>query len=203
MTTIGKSLFRGKSSDSGGPSAGSSLEELGIDPATLPEKLRGLDERFIANILSEIIDHGAPVTWDDIGRLSLSLNGLIGSRSGPREAVRDGGGDLADAAAGPLHGAAVRAAGIAAVRAAGDGEDAAGQGHRPRGRVHLLQHQRLLPHQQVDGRGREDGPRALRRRRDEGRRSPAGKSPVAVRHLHRRNRLAARNAKVETWKRGN
>ena len=198
MTTIGKSLFRGKSSDSGGPSSGSSLEELGIDPATLPEKLRGLDERFIANILSEIIDHGAPVTWDDIGRLSLSLNGLIGSRSGPREAVRDGGGDLADAAAGPLHGAAVRAAGIASVRAVGDGEDAAGQGHRPRGRVHLLQHQRLLPHQQVDGRGREDGPRALRRCRDEGRRIPAGKSPVAVSDLHRRNRLAARNAEVET-----
>ena len=72
MTTIGKSLFRGKSSDAGAAGAaggaGNSLEELGIDPASLPEKLRGLDERFIVNILSEIIDHGAPVTWDDIGR---------------------------------------------------------------------------------------------------------------------------------------
>ena len=72
MTTIGKSQFRGKSSDAGAAGAaggaGNSLEELGIDPASLPEKLRGLEERFIVNILSEIIDHGAPVTWDDIGR---------------------------------------------------------------------------------------------------------------------------------------
>ncbi|CBK24593.2 uncharacterized protein [Blastocystis hominis] len=74
MTTIGKSLFRGKSSDAGAAGAaggaGNSLEELGIDPASLPEKLRGLDERFIVNILSEIIDHGAPVTWDDIAGLA-------------------------------------------------------------------------------------------------------------------------------------
>ena len=66
---------------------------------------------------------------------------------------------MADAAARPVHGPAHRAEGWAqttaitrrpaAVRTAGHGQDAAGQGHRQHMPLHLLQHQRLVPHQQV------------------------------------------------------
>ena len=44
----------------------------GIDVEDLPEKLRSLDERFIVNILNEIIYNGKAVTWDDIGDHHLS-----------------------------------------------------------------------------------------------------------------------------------
>ena len=45
---------------------------MGIDVEDLPEKLRSLDERFIVNILNEIIYNGKAVTWDDIGDHHLS-----------------------------------------------------------------------------------------------------------------------------------
>ena len=65
MEAIGKSLFRGKSGESSG--TGSSLEEMGIQMEDLPEKLRSLDEKYIVNILNEIIYNGKKITWDDIG----------------------------------------------------------------------------------------------------------------------------------------
>lgn len=178
MTTIGKSLFRGKSSDSGGGStsagnsSGSILEEYGLDPSSLPEKLRGLDERFIANILSEIVDHGAPVTWDDIG-VWISA-GITDSGSVAREAEHFGGGGVADAAAGAVHGASFGSPRVAAVRSAGNGENAAGEGDRARGGLHVLRDQRVVADEQVDGGGREDGARAVRRGRDDECAIPAG-----------------------------
>ena len=72
MDTIAKSVFRNKNKDSQ-PSVGSTLEEMGIDVEDLPEKLRSLDERFIVNILNEIIYIGKAVTWDDIGDVPFSL----------------------------------------------------------------------------------------------------------------------------------
>ena len=66
MDTIAKSVFRNKNKDAQS-SVGSTLEEM-----DLPEKLRSLDERFIVNILNEIIYNGKAVTWDDIGDHHLS-----------------------------------------------------------------------------------------------------------------------------------
>lgn len=72
MDAIAKSILKNKkggnngNGGSGGGS-GSTLEEMGIDPEDLPERLRSLDERFIVNILNEIIYNGKAVTWDDIG----------------------------------------------------------------------------------------------------------------------------------------
>lgn len=71
MDTIAKSVFRNKNKDAQS-SVGSTLEEMGIDMEDLPEKLRSLDERFIVNILNEIIYNGKAVTWDDIGDHNLS-----------------------------------------------------------------------------------------------------------------------------------
>lgn len=71
MDTIAKSVFRNKNKDAQS-SVGSTLEEMGIDVEDLPEKLRSLDERFIVNILNEIIYNGKAVTWDDIGDHNLS-----------------------------------------------------------------------------------------------------------------------------------
>lgn len=71
MDTIAKSVFRNKNKDAQS-SVGSTLEEMGIDVEDLPEKLRSLDERFIVNILNEIIYNGKAVTWDDIGDHHLS-----------------------------------------------------------------------------------------------------------------------------------
>ena len=71
MDTIAKSVFRNKNKDAQS-SVGSTLEEMGIDVEDLPEKLRFLDERFIVNILNEIIYNGKAVTWDDIGDHHLS-----------------------------------------------------------------------------------------------------------------------------------
>ena len=66
IDTIAKSVLKNKSKEGG--TTGSSLEEMGINMEDLPEKLRSLDERFIVNILNEIIYNGKAVTWDDIGR---------------------------------------------------------------------------------------------------------------------------------------
>ena len=71
MDTIAKSVFRNKNKDAQS-SVGSTLEEMGIDVEDLPEKLRSLDERFIVNILNEIIYNRKAVTWDDIGDHHLS-----------------------------------------------------------------------------------------------------------------------------------
>ena len=65
IDTIAKSVLKNKNKDSN--TTGSSLEEMGISMEDLPEKLRSLDERFIVNILNEIIYNGKAVTWDDIG----------------------------------------------------------------------------------------------------------------------------------------
>ena len=73
MDAIAKSILKNKkggNSGNGGNSSsgsGSTLEEMGINPEDLPERLRSLDERFIVNILNEIIYNGKAVTWDDIG----------------------------------------------------------------------------------------------------------------------------------------
>lgn len=68
MDAVAKSVFRGASKDKEkGSACGSSLEELGIAVEDLPEKLRSLEEKYIVNILNEIIYSGKQVTWDDIG----------------------------------------------------------------------------------------------------------------------------------------
>lgn len=84
------------------------------------------------------------------------------SRPGLREEVHHGGDHLAHAASRPLHGSSQRSARTAALRSSWHGEDPAGQGDRQHVPLHLLQHQRLLADEQVDGRGREDGARAVR-----------------------------------------
>ena len=68
MDAVAKSVFRGARKDKEkGSACGSSLEELGIAVEDLPEKLRSLEEKYIVNILNEIIYSGKQVTWDDIG----------------------------------------------------------------------------------------------------------------------------------------
>lgn len=47
------------------------MEEMGICVEDLPEKLRSLDEKYIVNILNEIIYNGKKVTWEDIGPFSV------------------------------------------------------------------------------------------------------------------------------------
>lgn len=68
METVAKSVFRARSGATGAESgSGSSLAELGIDVEDLPDKLRSLDEKYLVNIMNEIIYSGKQVTWDDIG----------------------------------------------------------------------------------------------------------------------------------------
>ena len=68
MDSVCKSIFKGKSNEtsSGGSGSstssngttGSTLEEMGISLEDLPEKLRSLEEKYIVNILNEIIYNG-------------------------------------------------------------------------------------------------------------------------------------------------
>ena len=72
MDTIAKSIFKNKSSESSSSTTGSTLEEMGINLEDLPEKLRSLEEKYIVNILNEIIYNGKKVTWDDIAGLAYA-----------------------------------------------------------------------------------------------------------------------------------
>ena len=82
MDSVCKSVFKGKSnetasggsgsSNGSGGSTGSTLEEMGISLEDLPEKLRSLEEKYIVNILNEIIYNGKQVTWDDIAGLAYA-----------------------------------------------------------------------------------------------------------------------------------
>lgn len=82
MDSVCKSIFKGKSNEtsSGGSNGstssngttGSTLEEMGISLEDLPEKLRSLEEKYIVNILNEIIYNGKQVTWDDIAGLAYA-----------------------------------------------------------------------------------------------------------------------------------
>ena len=68
IDAVAKSVFRGASKDKEKSSTcGSSLEEMGISLDDLPEKLRSLEEKYIVNILNEIVYSGKQVAWDDIG----------------------------------------------------------------------------------------------------------------------------------------
>lgn len=83
MDAIAKSILKNKKggnngnggNSNSGSGSGSTLEEMGINPEDLPERLRSLDERFIVNILNEIIYNGKAVTWDDIGMFGEKGNG--------------------------------------------------------------------------------------------------------------------------------
>ena len=68
---VAKSVFRGSNNEKSGGGSGSTLEEMGICVEDLPEKLRSLDEKYIVNILNEIIYNGKKVTWEDIGPFSV------------------------------------------------------------------------------------------------------------------------------------
>lgn len=72
MDTICKSVFKNKSNETGSASSGSTLEEMGINIEDLPDKLRSLEEKYIINILNEIIYNGKKVTWDDIAGLAYA-----------------------------------------------------------------------------------------------------------------------------------
>ena len=73
MDTIAKSVFKNRSGEkSTSTSSGSTLEEMGIDIEELPEKLRAIEEKYIVNILHEIIYEGKKVTWDDIAGLAYA-----------------------------------------------------------------------------------------------------------------------------------
>lgn len=73
MDTICKSVFKNKSNETtGSTSSGNSLEEMGINIEDLPDKLRSLEEKYIINILNEIIYNGKKVTWDDIAGLAYA-----------------------------------------------------------------------------------------------------------------------------------
>lgn len=68
---MAKSVFRGSNNEKSSGGSGSTLEEMGICVEDLPEKLRSLDEKYIVNILNEIIYNGKKVTWEDIGPFSV------------------------------------------------------------------------------------------------------------------------------------
>ena len=73
IDTVAKSVFRGPNNEKSSGGRGSTLEEMGIGVEDLPEKLRSLDEKYIVNILNEIIYNGKKVTWEDIGPISVTV----------------------------------------------------------------------------------------------------------------------------------